>query len=153
MLIPIQPSGGKAPIFLLHGNSGFMPLGTVFARVMGAPGDRNQVNVFVDGGITYKGAFGRDNDTMGLGVGWARISDTARAGDAALADFSAGFHPIRISETVLELTYQSQLAPWWSVQPDFQYVFNPGGGILDPSRPTKRVGDAAIFGLRTTITF
>jgi thioesterase domain-containing protein len=35
MLIPIQPSGGKAPIFLLHGNSGFMPLGTVFARVMG----------------------------------------------------------------------------------------------------------------------
>ena len=125
----------------------------VFARVMGAPGDRNQVNVFVDGGITYKGAFGRDNDTMGLGVGWARISDTARAGDAALAAFSAGFHPIRTSETVLELTYQSQLAPWWSVQPDFQYVFNPGGGILDPSRPTKRVGDAAIFGLRTTITF
>jgi porin len=125
----------------------------VFARVMGAPGDRNQVNVFADGGITYKGAFGRDNDTMGLGVGWARISDTARAGDAALAAFSAGFHPIRTSETVLELTYQSQLAPWWSVQPDFQYVFNPGGGILDPSRPTKRVGGAAIFGLRTTITF
>jgi thioesterase domain-containing protein len=35
MLIPIQPSGRKAPIFLLHGNSGFMPTGTVFARVMG----------------------------------------------------------------------------------------------------------------------
>jgi porin len=125
----------------------------VFARAMGAPGDRNQVNVFVDGGITYKGAFGRDNDTMGLGVGWARISDTARAGDAALAAFSGGFYPIRTSETVLELTYQSQLAPWWSVQPDFQYVVNPGGGIVNPSRPTKRIGDAAIFGLRTTITF
>jgi thioesterase domain-containing protein len=35
MLIPIQPSGTKPPIFLIHGNSGFMPTGTVFARVMG----------------------------------------------------------------------------------------------------------------------
>ena len=123
----------------------------VFARAMGAPGDRNLVNVFVDGGITYQGAFGRDNDTMGLGVGWARISDTARAGDAVLAATSN--YPIRSSEIVLEATYQAQLAPWWSIQPDFQYVINPGGGILNPNQPTKRVGDAAIFGLRTSITF
>jgi porin len=136
-----RPSGAK------DGGAG------VFARAMGAPGDRNPVNVFVDGGVSYKGAFGRDDDTMGLGVGWARISDTARAGDAALAASSGGFSPIRTSEVVLEVTYQAQLAPWWSVQPDFQYVFNPGGGILNPNQPTKRVGDAAILGLRTTITF
>ena len=125
----------------------------VFLEAMGAPGDRNQVNVVVDGGITYKGAFGRQDDTMGLGVQWTRISDTARAGDAAFAAFSGGFYPVRTSETVLELSYQAQLAPWWSVQPDFQYVFNPGGGILDPNQPAKRVGDAAVFGLRTAITF
>jgi porin len=136
-----RPSGAK------DGGAG------VFARAMGAPGDRNPVNVFVDGGVSYKGAFGRDDDTMGLGVGWARISDTARAGDAALAASSGGFSPIRTSEVVLEVTYQAQLAPWWSVQPDFQYVFNPGGGILNPNQPTKRVGDAAILGLRTSITF
>jgi thioesterase domain-containing protein len=35
MLVPIQPSGTKAPMFLLHGNTGFMPVGTAFARVMG----------------------------------------------------------------------------------------------------------------------
>ena len=129
----------------------------VFARAMGAPGDRNLVNVFVDGGVTYKGVFGREDDTVGLGVGWARISDTFRASDAALATSTArstgGFSPVRTSEVVLELTYQAKITPWWVVQPDFQYVFNPGGGIPNPNRPDRRIGDAAIFGVRTTITF
>ena len=125
----------------------------VFARAMGAPGDRNQVNVFVSGGVTYKGGFGREDDTVGLGVSWARISDTFRASDAALARSTAAFSPIRSSEVVLELTYQAKIAPWLVVQPDFQYVFNPGGGIVNPNRPDRRIGDAAILGFRTTITF
>ena len=125
----------------------------VFLRAMGAPGDRNAVNVFVSGGVTYKGAFGRDNDTMGLGVSWARISDTARAGDAAFAQATGEFLPTRTSETVLEISYQAQVAPWWTIQPDLQYVFNVGGGIPDPNRPDKRIGDALILGLRTGITF
>ena len=33
MLIPIRPSGTKPPMFLLHGNTGFMATGTAFARV------------------------------------------------------------------------------------------------------------------------
>ena len=124
----------------------------VFFRAEGAPGLRNQVNVFVDGGVSYKGVFGRDGDSVGLGVGWTRISDTARAGDAAFAALNPGY-PVRTSETVLELTYQAQVAPWWVVQPDFQYVFSPGGGIPDPTRPGARVGDAAVLGLRTSVTF
>lgn len=125
----------------------------VFFRAMGAPGDRNTVNVFVNAGITYKGAFDRNNDTMGLGVVWTRISDTARAADAAFAALSGGSYPVRSSETTLEASYQVQLAPWWVLQPDFQYVFRPGGGIPDPQRPHRQVGDAAVFGLRTSITF
>jgi thioesterase domain-containing protein len=35
MLIPIRPSGTKPPLFLLHGNTGFMATGTAFARVTG----------------------------------------------------------------------------------------------------------------------
>jgi thioesterase domain-containing protein len=35
MLIPVQPLGTKAPMFLVHGNTGFMPVGTAFARVLG----------------------------------------------------------------------------------------------------------------------
>ena len=126
----------------------------VFVRVMGGPGDRNLVNFYADAGVTYKGAIeGRDSDTVGLGVAYARISDTASQLDSDTARFTGAFYPIRRSETVLELTYQAQLAPWWQVQPTAQYVFNPNGGVPDPLNPAKRLGDAAVFGVRTTITF
>lgn len=125
----------------------------VFLRAMGSPGEQNVVNVFVDGGVTYRGAFGRDNDTVGLGFAWTRISDTARAGDSRLNAITVGGYPIRNSETLLELSYQAQIVPWLIVQPDFQYVFHPGGGIPNPDQPGKRVGDAAILGVRTSVTF
>ena len=125
-----------------------------FARIMGSPGDRNLVNVFINGGVTYKGPLpGRSDDTMGLGVSYARISDTASLADSDVAAFTGSRYPIRRQETVLELTYQAALAPWWSVQPTAQYVFSPAGGVPDPLNPAKRIGDAAIFGLRTTIVF
>jgi porin len=156
--IPPRARRGDWSVYAVADQLIWRPAGTksgvgVFARAMGAPGDRNQVNLFADGGVTYKGVFGRENDTVGLGVGWARISDRARAGDAALTAFGGSFIPVRTGEIVLELSYQHQIAPWWQVQPDFQYVFNPGGGITNPDRPGQRVGNAAIFGLRTTITF
>jgi porin len=126
----------------------------VFARVMGAPGDRNAVDLFLNAGVTYKGLVpGRDDDTLGFGVVYARVSDRARQLDRDTGFYSGASYPVRGSETALELTYQAQLAPWWIVQPDVQYVFNPGGGIPDPNRPGKRVGDAAVFGLRTVVTF
>ena len=61
--------------------------------------------------------------------------------------------PIRRSETVLELTYQAVVAPWLTVQPDFQYVLSPGGSVPNPQAPARAVGDAAVLGLRTTIVF
>ena len=126
----------------------------VFARVMGAPGDRNLVNFYLDAGVTWKGAIpGRDSDTLGLGVAFARISDAASKLDSDTASFTGTAYPIRRHETVLELTYQAQVAPWWQIQPSAQYVFNPNGGVPDPRRPARRLGDAAVFGLRTNITF
>ncbi len=125
----------------------------VTGRVMGAPSDRNVVDVFAQGGLTYKGPFGRENDTVGAGVEWAHVSGRARDGDLAAAAL-AGSPPVaRSSETVIEATYQAQLYPWWQLQPDFQYVFNPGGGVPDPSNPNRRVGDAAVFGARSVVTF
>jgi len=126
----------------------------VFLRVMGAPGDRNLVNFYADAGVTYKGLIeGRDSDTVGLGVAYARISDTASKLDSDTARFTGGFYPVRRHETVLEATYQAQIAPWWQVQPTAQYVFNPNGNVPNPRNPAKRLGDAAILGLRTTVTF
>ena len=126
----------------------------VFGRVMGTPGDRNLVNFYADAGVTYKGLIeGRDSDTAGLGVAYARISDTASKLDSDTARFTGGTYPIRRHETALELTYQAQIAPWWQIQPTAQYLFNLNGGVPNPQNPTKRLGDASVFGLRTTVTF
>jgi porin len=125
----------------------------VFARAMGAPGDRNLVDFYLDGGVSYKGPFGRSGDTIGLAIAHARIGKAARALDADSARFAMQPLPIRSNETVVELSYQFQLTPWWQVQPDFQYIINPGGGVLNPTVSGNRLGDAALFGLRTRITF
>ena len=126
----------------------------VFTRMMGAPGDRNLVSFYVDAGATWKGAIeGRDDDTVGLAVGYARISDTAAKLDSDTAFYTGSPYPIRRNETVLELTYQAQMAAWWQVQPDAQYVFNLNGGVPSPVNPSKRVGNAAVFGIRSVITF
>ncbi len=125
----------------------------VFTRVMGAPSDRNLVDFYVDGGLVYKGPFGRAADQVGLAVAHARVGRAATGFDADVARFTGSPYPIRSSETALELTYRLQLAPWWQLQPDFQYVFNPGGGLPNPNAPTRRLSAAAVFGLRTAITF
>ena len=70
-----------------------------------------------------------------------------------MARFTGQPFPVRSGEAVLELTYQHKLAEWWQVQPDFQYIFNPGGGIANPILPTRRIGDAAVLGLRSVVTF
>ena len=60
---------------------------------------------------------------------------------------------MRSSETYLELTYQYQVTPWLQLQPDIQYVFNPGGGILNPNDPATTVRNELVLGLRTNILF
>ncbi len=125
----------------------------VFARAMGAPPDRNLVDVFVQGGITYKAPFaGRENDTVGLAVSWAHISQNVAKLDTDTIAFTGKVMPVRRSETQVELTYQAQLAAWLQLQPDFQYVFNPGGGLLNATTG-RRVGDAAVLGMLANVTF
>ncbi len=125
----------------------------VFARFMGAPGDRNLIEFSFNGGMVLNAPLpGRDNDTVGIGYGFAQASDSASALDRDQATFGNPV-PVRGTEHFIEVTYQYQVAPWWQLQPDFQYVINPGGGIQNPEYPTQLVGDEAIFGLRTTITF
>lgn len=126
----------------------------VFARMMGAPDDRNVVDFFIDAGATYKGPFSfRPDDQLGVGVLFAKISGAASEADLDQAAFSGAPYPVRSAETAIEATYQIQLAPWWNLQPDFQYVFKPGGSIPNPNMPAQTIGNEAIFGLRTAITF
>ena len=126
----------------------------VFARAMGAPGDRNVVDLAVNAGITLKAPFaGRDDDVAGLAVGYARTGSHARGLDQDTAAFVTPGYPVRSAETVIEATYQYQIAPWWQLQADAQYFRRPGGGIADPQHPGRRVGNELVLGMRTTVTF
>ncbi|KVE39063.1 carbohydrate porin [Burkholderia sp. BDU5] len=126
----------------------------VFARVMGAPGDRNAVDFALNAGVTLKAPFaGRDNDTAGLAVSYAKVGSHARGVDGDTGVFTTPGYPVRRAETLVEATYQYQVTPWWQLQADFQYAFRPGGGIPNPNEPGSRIGNEAIVGVRTTIIF
>jgi porin len=125
----------------------------VFARMMGAPGDRNLVDLGINAGVTLKAPFkGRDNDVVGLAVGYAQIGSHAQDFAGTSAIYTPGY-PSRSAETIVEATYQYQVTPWWQLQADFQYAFRPAGGIPNPENPSQRIGNEAIVGLRTNITF
>jgi porin len=85
-------------------------------------------------------------------MGFAQVSGQAAALDQDTAFYTGAFNPTRSSETFLEVTYQYAVAPWLQLQPDFQYVFNPGGGIANASG-TVRLKDEAVLGVRTNILF
>jgi porin len=126
----------------------------VFLRVMGAPGDRNLISFAVNGGFTFKAPLpGRDNDTLGLSLGLTHVSDSVAKLNQQQAFYTGAFFPIRANETVIELTYQAQIAGWWVLQPDVQYVINPGGGLPNPLQPGRRIGNELVLGLRSVVTF
>ena len=113
---------------------------SAFLRGGFSPGDLSFVDRYLDAGFNFTGFIpGRPIDVGGIAVGHSWISD-----DFSRADQRQG-NPPDTSETVIEATYQINLAPWWNVQPDFQYIINPSG--------VKGSDDAAIFGVRTAIVF
>jgi porin len=127
-----------------------------FLRVGGAAGDRNLINLELDAGLTYKGLFpGRDADLMGIAASYGRIGGAARGLSNDVVLFSGVAQPIRDYETVLELTYQWSVAPWWVLQPDLQAIFHPNGHTAAPfpAPVGQPIPNALVLGLRSTITF
>ncbi len=125
-----------------------------FVRAMGTPqADRNPIVFSMNAGLNLKDPLpDRPDDTFGVAIELAHVSGQASALDQDMNAFGV-FTPVRSTETVIEVTYQYQVAPWWQLQPDFQYVFNPGGGIVNPDIPTEKIKNEAIIGIRTNITF
>jgi porin len=122
---------------------------SLFVRSGASPSDRNLLSFYVDGGVGFKGLVpGRADDVLTFGVAYEKIS-----ADAAAADRDAGLPVVRNHEIVFEASYQAQLAPWWTLQPDIQYIVHPGGNVPDPLNPAVAVKDALVVGLRTAIKF
>jgi len=114
---------------------------TAAIRGGGAPGYRNVIGWYLDVGVNFTGFLpGRGNDVAGLGI--ARSSFSRSYSDFQQATSGTSAYD---AETIFEATYQAQITPWWTLQPDLQIVFTPGG--------QKTSGDAVVLGLRTSISF
>lgn len=108
---------------------------------LGFANDRfNPLNHYLGGGLVYSGPFkGRANDEAGIAFAAAHFGDPERD---ALALASQRTKP---TELQVEATYRAVLTPWLTLQPDVQYVINPGG--------RRDLPNALLFGLRTQVGF
>jgi len=138
------------------GVSASVPGVTAFARIAYSPPDRNLIDLYVDGGIGVSGLVPhRPLDRFGMAVAYMRISNSARNLDRDNQFFADLPSPVRSNETLVELIYEAHLKPGWLLAPYFQYVFRPSGGIPNPNDLTglSRIGDAAVFGVTTTLRY
>jgi porin len=119
----------------------------------GSPSDRNLIDFYADGGFVFSGFIPqRPDDNFGIGFAYANISDQARAFDRDVAFVQAADLPVRSFEALLEIYYKYQIVPGLVLQPDFQYIWNPGaGGVVQPNG--ARVENAAIGGIRISVVY
>jgi porin len=132
------------------GNGGFYLLGeTSIGSTLGlyvkyghADAKINRYSDFYSGGLSYTGLIpGRDEDVIGVAVIQTNQSSEFLAANPNDSDGN----PFFTKETVYELTYSTQLTDWLMIQPDFQYVLQPGMDFDN--------GNAVIVGLRAQIVY
>jgi len=108
----------------------------VFAHIGYVPESSSFINFYLDCGLSYKGLIPtRDHDVLGVAFAYGHLSTNAQDNEERS---NPGY------EIVFEATYQIELAPWLSVQPDLQYVFHPSG---------TDIANALVLGARTTVSF
>ncbi len=106
----------------------------VFTQIGCADGDRNQISTYVGGGVTWTGPFPqRAEDVAGLAVAHARNGDHFKRLNPAFVQ----------AETTLEASYLITPRPWLTVQPDLQYIIDPG--------TDSRIDNALILGVRLQV--
>jgi porin len=105
---------------------------TPWAAFTLAPDEQvNTIPYSLAGGMVYQGLVpGRDDDLTAAAVYYGKFSDK-------LEDQNG--------ESVIEVNHRLQLAEWFYVTPDFQYVIRPNG--------QSDIDDAAVFGGEINIDF
>ena len=94
--------------------------------------DVSEIEHHFGAGVQFTGPIhGRDGDTAGIGISAVIFSDDAPG-------FPAD------EEIAFEAFYEAHLAPLISIQPDIQYIINPGG---------QEIPDAVVGTIRTIFEF
>lgn len=118
---------------------------SVFSRIAASPDDRSLINFYLDGGAIFANLIpGRPNDKFGASFIFARYSNSVRGLEADTYAFTGIPQVIQTYEANLELTYVAQIVPGWTVQPDFQFIWRPDGGVWP---------NAMVVGARSLIRF
>ena len=119
---------------------------TVFAGFTYADPSTALLQYFWEVGLVKLGTFaGRDADSIGFALSQGLVSNSligaqnqANAGDPGSVD-------VQSYEMDIELNYRAQIAPWFSLMPNIQYVVRPGGVTTTPN--------ALVLGLQAGLTF
>ena len=103
---------------------------TLWAGATLAPDeDINTFPYFLSGGLLYEGLIpGRGGDVAAFGAAYGGLSSELEGQDF---------------EIVLEWTYACQVFPWLALQPDLQWIINPGG--------TGDIPDALVAGIQISL--
>jgi porin len=118
-----------------HALNGFVRLGFADAHV-------HQIAQYQGAGVVWSGplfAGSERLERLGLAVGVVTNGNTFRRVQAELGS------PAERQETAIELTYRVQALPWLALQPDVQYIVNPG---TDPT-----LDNAWVLGLRFELSW
>lgn len=102
-----------------------------FVQLGHADSQRNVIDNYLGFGVNYQSPLATD-DIFGVAFGYAQLSDDYQK--AANSD---------AYEAVLEITYLYPINEWLAIQPDVQYVINPGAD--------STLDNATVFALRVEI--
>jgi porin len=104
-----------------------------FFQFCWAPSNRNIIGDYYGGGLVYKGLLsGRDEDYVGVGFANAVLSQGLKQIANANGDFQGR------QETAIEVFYKYRFSPYFTVQPDLQFISQPGGIYDDALLPGLR---------------
>ena len=114
---------------------------SLFGRVIASPMEPALIDFYTDGGVAFSGMIPhRATDILAFGFAYTSITN--------LHNFHVGSGPpsARTYEALFEICYTAQLRADWTLQPDFQYIWQPAGS-------SSKSSNAAVWGLRTIINF
>jgi porin len=135
-LVPTDPKDMKRGGEVLDTKRGL----DLLLELVGEPGDRNPLMYEAQFGGRYTGLFDcRPEDKIGFGLIY---SDNGSAYSQA---YYTDNERTLGGEVTAELDYQYNPTPWFTIQPDLQYIIDPGG---DYQRQ-----DILVLGLRTIVHF
>lgn len=107
--------------------------------------DRNLAEWILDLGLTYKGLIeGRTHDRTGVGFTWMNMSPAYAKGVRSFNEDHATTVALPSLECLLEMSHQAVIRPWFTLQPFFQYLTNPGQNQFPP----RDYPDLTLIGVR-----